>query len=57
MFSGEERWQGNLSDYDSLEAGRFYPENEIIITNELKFYNYELNFIPQMETERISFKY
>ena len=40
----------NLSeymDYDSLEAGRFYPEDEIIITNELKFYDYELGFVPK----------
>lgn len=40
----------NLSeyvDYDSLEAGRFYPEDEIIITNELKFYDYELDFVPK----------
>jgi len=28
-------------DYDSMEAGRFYPENEIIITDELKYVNYE----------------
>lgn len=35
------------SDYDSLKAGRFYPENEIIITNELKYYDYELNFVPK----------
>lgn len=40
----------NLSEYqgnDSLEAGRFYPEDEIIITNELKFYDYELIFVPK----------
>lgn len=40
----------NLSeyqDYDSLEAGRFYPEDEIVITNELRFYDYELNFLPK----------
>ncbi|MGE5458379.1 MAG: hypothetical protein ACM3RX_08490 [Methanococcaceae archaeon] len=40
----------NLSEYqnyDSLEAGRFYPQDEILITNELKFYDYELNFVPK----------
>lgn len=40
----------NLSehqDYDSLEAGRFYPEDEIVITNELKFLDYELIFVPK----------
>lgn len=40
----------NLSEYqryDSLEAGRFYPEDQIVITNQLKFYDYELNFVPK----------
>lgn len=40
----------NLSeyqDYDSLEAGRFYPEDEIVITNEPKFLDYELIFVPK----------
>jgi hypothetical protein len=40
----------NLSeyqDYDSLEAGRFFPEDEIVLTNELKFYDYELSFVPK----------
>lgn len=34
-------------DYDSLEAGRFYPDDEILITNELKFIDYELKFVPK----------
>jgi hypothetical protein len=33
----------NYSDYDSLELGRFYLPNEIIITNEEKFIGYELS--------------
>lgn len=32
-----------FSDYDSMELGRFYVPNEIIITNEEKFIAYELN--------------
>jgi hypothetical protein len=40
----------NLSEYqryDSLEAGRFYPEDQIVITNQLKFYDYELDLVPR----------
>jgi hypothetical protein len=47
----------NLSeyqDYDSLEAGRFYPEDEIIITNQLKFFDYELGFIPKWKQREFS---
>jgi hypothetical protein len=35
-----------FSDYDSLELGRFYVPDEIIITNEEKFIAYELDNLP-----------
>jgi hypothetical protein len=47
----------NLSeymDYDSLEAGRFYPEDEIIITNELKYYDYELGLVPKWKQKEFN---
>ncbi len=48
----------NLSEYqgyDSLEAGRFYPEDEIIITNEPKFHDYELIFVPKWKQKEFDF--
>lgn len=45
----------DLSDYqnyDSLEAGRFYPDDEIIITDELKFQDYELKFVPKWKQKQ-----
>ncbi len=42
------------SDYDSLEAGRFYPDDEILITNELKFLDYELEFVPKWKQKQYS---
>jgi hypothetical protein len=48
----------NLSeyqDYDSLEAGRFFPEDEIVITNELKFYDYELAFVPKWKQKEFNY--
>lgn len=47
----------NLSEYhgyDSLEAGRFYPEDEIIITNEPKFYDYELIFVSKLKQKEFN---
>lgn len=35
------------TDYDSLESGRFYIPDEIIITSELKYTDYELKFLPK----------
>lgn len=48
----------NLSEYmnsDSIEAGRFYPENEIVITNELKYYDYELIFVPKWKQKEFDY--
>lgn len=48
----------NLSEYvnsDSIEAGRFYPDNEIVITNELKYYDYELNFVPKWRQKEFNY--
>lgn len=38
--------------YDSLESGRFYPEDEIIISNEKKFFDYELSFVPKWKQKQ-----
>jgi hypothetical protein len=46
----------NLSlymDYDSLESGRFYIPNEIIITNELKYTDYELALVPKWKRKSL----
>lgn len=48
----------DLSEYldpDSLEAGRFYPEDEIIISNEGKFYDYELSFVPKWKQKEFNY--
>ena len=35
----------DYQDYDSLEAGRYYKDFDIIITYELKYLDYELNYM------------
>ena len=40
-------------DYDSLESGRFYIPNEVIITNELKYTDYELEFVSKMKRKTL----
>lgn len=42
------------NDYDSLEAGRFYPDDEILVTNELKYCDYELKFLPRWKQKTYS---
>jgi hypothetical protein len=42
-------------DYDSLEAGRFYPEDEIVVTNQIKFYDYELKFVPRSKQKEFNY--
>lgn len=45
----------DLSEYmvhDSLETGRFYPEDEIIISNEPKFFDYELSLVPKWKQKQ-----
>jgi hypothetical protein len=48
----------NLSlyqDHDSLENGRFYPEDEIVITNEENYYDYELAFVPEWKQKEFDY--
>lgn len=60
QFIGEKLYTYNITvddlrdyqDYDSLEAGRFYPEEDIIISNELKYLDYELSFMPKYKQKQ-----
>lgn len=62
LFVGQKFFDYNIvvddlrdyQDYDSLEAGRYYQDFDIIISNELKYLDYELSFMPKIKQKQYS---